>query len=101
LVWFLSLLLLLSCSSKSFEDVSKKWDYQTREWFKRGEGSEEFKVLLKDKECYRRLKGRFEVTSSFPSTVITVRLTKEELVRLSEDECVIFVSFPKPVHPKF
>lgn len=94
----MSLLLFFSCSSKIPYD---KWDYETRRWYEKGETTEsEFKVLLERKECFERLRKKFKVVSSFPSDLILVKLSREELIKLSEDECVKYVEFQKPVQLK-
>ena len=94
----MSLLFLSSCSSKI---PYGKWDYETGRWYESKERAEgEFKVLLKRRDCFERLKGKFRVTTSSPSSVILVRLSREELMELSRDECVSYVEFQRPVHPK-
>ena len=89
---------LLSCSSKPFYD---KWDYDVRRWYEEGKQKErEFKVLLRDIECFEKIKNRFKVVGQAPSTVIVVRLSREELVEISKDRCVKYIEAPKPVHLK-
>lgn len=94
----MSFLFLFSCSSKI---PYGKWDYETRRWYESKERTEsEFKVLLKEKDCFERLKSKFRVTTSLPSSVILVRLSREELVKLSRDECVSYVEFQRPMYLK-
>ncbi|MDQ7037972.1 MAG: hypothetical protein Q9N26_02055 [Aquificota bacterium] len=88
-------LLLLSCSPGL---PHGKWDYGTRVWYERGEGEEEFKVLLKNRSCFEEIKKRFRVVTPLPSEVVVIRLSREELILLSEDECVVYVESPRQVH---
>ena len=72
-----------------------------RRWYEEGKQEErEFKVLLRDMECFERIKDKFRVVSQSPSTVIVVKLSKEELLEISKDRCVRYIEAPKPVHLK-
>ncbi len=60
----------------------------------------EFKVLLREKECFNRIKDRFRVVSKSPSTIIVVKLSRKELLEISKDRCVRYIELPKPVNLK-
>ena len=95
---FLSFLLFLSCYSKIPYD---KWDYETRVWYEQGEDRERvFKVFLKQRECFDKLRRGFRVMTLLPSGLLVVKLNREELVELSKDRCVRYVEFQRPVHLK-
>ncbi len=90
--------LLLACSSRAFYN---KWDHDVRSWYEgKVSGEAEFKVLLRNRECFESIKDRFRVLTETPSTVVVVRLSREELLKISEDRCVIYLEAPKPVHIK-
>lgn len=89
---------LFSCSLKHFY---YKWDYETQKWYEEKKSEEkEFKVILKNKECFYELKRKFRVKSDMPSTIIIVRLSREELTEMSKDNCVVYVEFPRSINVK-